>query len=268
MKTKMTVKFLLALLTVGIAMSFSTISIASGGDLAKIKSSGQLIVGTSADFPPYEFHKEINGKDTIVGFDIALAKEIAKDMGVTLVVKDMKFDGLLAALNSGNIDIVVSGMTPNDERKKHVDFSMIYYVAEQSILVRSADREKFSSVSALKGKKVGAQLGSQQEKIAKEQIPGSKVKALGRIADLILELKFKKIDAIVLDTTVAHSYVTKNKDLSISTASVTAKDAGSAVAVRKNNALLVAEIDSTLNRLKAEGKIGQLVESAMDLVNQ
>ena len=268
MTKKTTVKFLLALLTIAISVGFATTTMAAGNDLEKITTSGRLIVGTSADFPPYEFHKAINGNDEIVGFDISLAEEIAKDLGVTMVVKDMKFDGLLAALTSGNIDIIVSGMTPTAERKKNVDFSEIYYVAKQSVVIRGVDKEKFASVSDLEGKKVGAQMSSLQEKIAKEQIPGSKVKALGRIADLIMELKFKKIDALIVDTTVARSYIEKNKDLKISDIEVVAKDSGSAVAARKGNPELIAAINKTLGSLISEQKIGKFVEEAMDLVNK
>jgi len=74
--------------------------------LQEIKDKGVLTIGTSADYPPYEFHKEIDGKDTIVGFDMMIAEEIAKDLGVKLEIKDMKFDGLLGALKSKNVDMV------------------------------------------------------------------------------------------------------------------------------------------------------------------
>ena len=81
------------------------------------KSKGKLVVGTSADYPPYEFHKQVDGKDQIVGFDIDIAKEVAKDLGVELEVDDMSFDGLLVALQAGKVDMVFAGMTPTDERK-------------------------------------------------------------------------------------------------------------------------------------------------------
>lgn len=87
-------------------------------ELGKIKKAGKIVLGTSADYPPYEFHKVIDGKDEIVGFDIEIAKQIAKDLGVELEIKDMKFDGLLAALQAGKIDFIVSGMTPTEERKR------------------------------------------------------------------------------------------------------------------------------------------------------
>ena len=87
-----------------------------GISLEEVKKKGKLVVGTSADYPPYEFHKEIDGKDTIVGFDIDIAKEIAKDMGVEVEIKDMDFDGLLVASQAGKVDLVIAGMNPTPER--------------------------------------------------------------------------------------------------------------------------------------------------------
>ena len=91
----------------------------------------QLVLGTSADFAPYEFHKMVNGKDTILGFDVALAKKIAEEMDKELVIKDMDFNSLLNELNNGTVDFVAAGLSPDEERKKQVDFSDPYYFGEQ-----------------------------------------------------------------------------------------------------------------------------------------
>jgi len=202
-------KSLALLLSVIVIASFTGCSSAEQADnnqvntktelsaVEKIQKSGKLVLGTSADYPPYEFHVVIDNKDTIVGFDIEIAKEIAKDLGVELVIVDMKFDGLLAALETGSVDIVIAGMTPTPERAQSVDFSQIYYTAAQSILVRRADAAGVKTVEDLTGKRIGAQKGAIQEEIAKEQIPQAKVQALGKIFDLVLELKNKKIDARV-----------------------------------------------------------------------
>lgn len=93
-----------------------------------------LTIGMSADFPPYEFHiKNESGADEIVGFDVEIAKEIAKDMGAELVIKDMIFDSLLNELSSERVDLVISGLSPKPERAEQIDMSQIYYNAEQSI---------------------------------------------------------------------------------------------------------------------------------------
>jgi arginine/lysine/histidine transporter system substrate-binding protein len=233
--------------------------------LAEIKKAGTIVMGTSADYAPYEFHKNIDGKDTIVGFDVEIAKTIAADLGVKLDIKDIGFDGLLAALNTGKVDFVISGMTPNEERLKSVDFSKIYYNAEQVIVVRTADKDKFTSMDDLKKVTVGVQTASIQEDLAKEQLEGAKIKAIGKITDLALELKNKKVDAVIMESPVANGYVNKNKDLTISTVKPKAEEAGSAIAIKKGNDTLTAEINKTLDRLINDKSIDKLVDEAFQL---
>lgn len=239
------------------------------GALAKVKKSGKLVVGTSADFPPYEFHKEVNGKDEIVGFDIEIAKEIAKDLGVKLEIKDMSFDGLLGALSTGNVDMVMAGMTPDAERSKSVDFSKIYYEAEQTMLIRAEDKDKFTGVESLTGKKIGAQKGSIQEGIAKEQIKDSQVKGLGKITNLVLELKNKKVDGVVVETVVAKSYAAANKDLAVANFKFqeNSEEKGAAVAVKKGSKDFVEQINKTLDRLMNEKAIEKMVIDANNQVD-
>lgn len=164
---------------------------ADGGNLSDIKSKGKLVVGTSADYPPYEFHTMANGKDEIVGFDIDIAKEVAKELGVELEVKDMDFDGLLVALQAGKVDMVFAGMTPTDERKENADFSDIYYTATHRFILRSGEEGSVKSFDDLKGKKIGVQKGSIQEGIAKDNFDEANIKSLAKVTDLVLDLKNK-----------------------------------------------------------------------------
>jgi len=232
----------------------------------KIKKAGQLVVGTSADYPPYEFHKSVSGNDEIIGFDIEIAKEIAKDLGVKLVIKDMDFKGLLNALESGNIDMVLAGMTPTEERMQSVDFSNIYYKAAQTLVVRTEDKDKIKTVEGLNGKGLGVQKGSIQEDIAKNQLPKAQAKALGKISDIALALKTKKIDAAIIESPVASSYVNANKDLSISDIKLKTEDAGSAVAVKKGEKDLIDAINKTLDHLTSSKAIDKMVIDANSLV--
>lgn len=241
--------------------------------LEKIKASGKIILGTSADYPPYEFHALIDGKDTIVGFDIDLAQEIAKDLGVELEIKDMSFDGLLAALVSGNVDMVISGMTPTEERRQNVDFSDIYYQAVHGAIIRVADAEKYGNDPAsLKDVVIGAQRGAIQVGIAKSQIKGVDaanmdnnhplVKELGTLPDLVMEVKNNKIEAVIAELPVGAAYVKKNSDLTLALYSFTDDEGGSAVAVKKGSQDLVDAINATIARLIAEDKINQFVGEA------
>ncbi|GIO54988.1 transporter substrate-binding domain-containing protein [Paenibacillus cellulositrophicus] len=240
-----------------------------GGTAAGEKpASGKTIVlGTSADFPPYEFHKMVNGKDQIVGFDIEIAKEIAKDMGAQLEVKDMSFDALLGELSTGRVDFVISGLTPNEERKKQIDFSNNYYKAEQAVVVREADKNKYSTMKALEGASLGIQKGSIQEDIAKT-IPGAKITGLGKISDIVLQLNSSRVDASIMEKPVAEAYIKNVKGLVIADAVPDYKEDGYAIGIKKGNTELVNQINKTLDRLKSENKIEQYVAEASDLAAQ
>lgn len=232
----------------------------------KIKKAGKLVLGTSADYPPYEFHKSVNGKDEIVGFDIEIANEIAKDLGVTVEKKDIEFKSLLNALDAGNIDLILSGMTPTPERAQSVDFSNVYYKAEQKVVVRVEDKDKVKTADDLKGKKLGVQKGSIQEDIAKNQLPGAQATALGKISDIVLALNSKKFDAAIIEGPVATSYVNANKNLVIADLQLKTEDAGSAVAVKKGNKELVDAVNKTLERLTNAKAIEKFVTEANKLV--
>jgi len=275
---KKSVQVLLALTALALAATVSGCAKkAPETRLDAIKKAGKLVLGTSADYPPYEFHTQIDGKDTIVGFDVAIAEEIAKDLGVTLEIKDMDFDGLLAALSSGNVDIVVAGMTPTAERKENVDFSEIYYRAEHGVLIRMADEAKYAAAAAsLKDAMVGAQRGAIQVGMAKTYIKGvaeadaeaphPQVKELGKLPDLVMELKNAKIEAIVAELPVAKAYLGANADLMLATYTFSDDDGGSAIAAKKGETALVAEINKTVARLLAAGTIDTFVSEASEKV--
>lgn len=113
----------------------------SNDKLSEIKEAGKLVVGMSADYAPYEYHALIDGEDKIVGFDVDIAQAIADDIGVELEIKEMNFDSLCEAVQLGKIDMTISGMTPKPEREKAVDFSDIYYKAEQAFLVQAVNKD-------------------------------------------------------------------------------------------------------------------------------
>jgi arginine/lysine/histidine transporter system substrate-binding protein len=236
--------------------------------LDRIKKAGKLVIGTSADYPPYEFHKMINGKDEIVGFDIMIANEIAKDLGVKLEVKDITFNGLLEALKGDKVDFVIAGMNPTPDRAKEVDFTNIYYKAVQAVMVRTEDKDKYKSLEDLKGKKVGVQMGTVQEELAKDQIIGAEVKSLGKITDLVLELKNKKVDALVVEFPVATSYADKNKDISVSGLKFKddSQEKGSAIAVQKNSPEFVEALNKVLDKLIQNKSIEKFVTDATNMV--
>lgn len=228
-----------------------------------VSEGKKLVLGTSADFAPYEFHKVIDGKDQIVGFDIAIAKAIAADMGAELVIEDMGFDGLLPALQSGRVDMVISGMTPTDERRRSIDFSQTYYKSKQVIVVRAADKDKFPTMTELENQKIGVQKGSIQEEIG-QKIAGAKLTALDKISDIVLQLETNRIDAAILEDTVAAGYLDDN--IVLAPAVPDEEEAEAAIGIRKGNTELLNAVNATLDRLKSENKIPQMVTEASQMM--
>ncbi|AJS61439.1 amino acid ABC transporter substrate-binding protein [Paenibacillus sp. IHBB 10380] len=219
----------------------------------------KLILGTSAEFAPYEFHKTINGKDQIVGFDIAIAKEIATDMGAELVIEDMGFDSLLSALQSGRVDLVISGLTPTDERRKSIDFSNNYYQSHQVIVVRAKDQDKYPTMKELENEKIGAQKGSIQEEIGLS-IVGAQLTSLDRIPDLMMQLQTNRVNAVILEDTVAIGYL--DSDTVLAGAVPEDSEAQAAIGIRKGNEALLNTVNDTLARLTQDGEIDRMVKEA------
>lgn len=233
-----------------------------------IKENGKVVVGLSGDYAPYEFHIMEDGKDKLVGFDIDLAKAIAQDLGVELEIKEMEFDSLITALPADKIDLIISGMNPDDERRKAIDFSEIYYVSEHGILVRAEDKDKYKTVEDLAGKKVGAQLGSTQEKLAKEKIENPEMQLLANVNDLILELKTGKVEALIIETPVADMAIKSNPDLALAEQRFKEESGGNAVGIKKNSPKLVAEINKTIKKLMDDGTMNQSITDAIKLTDK
>ncbi|MDQ0194233.1 transporter substrate-binding domain-containing protein [Paenibacillus wynnii] len=237
---------------------------AAAGNTDKAPTTKTITLGTSADFPPYEFHKVVGGNDTIVGFDIDIAKDIAADMGAELVIKDLPFESLLNELSSGKIDMVISGLSPTEERRKAVDLSDIYYKAQQAVVVREADKDKFATMDTLKGAKIGVQAGSIQEDIAKG-IEGAQLTSLTKISEIVLQLQTNRVDASIMEGPVAKSFVKNVKGLVITDATPEVEDDGYVIGIKKGNTELLDQVNKTLTRLNSEGKIDEYVAAASEL---
>ncbi|MBS6183798.1 MAG: transporter substrate-binding domain-containing protein [Clostridium celatum] len=234
--------------------------------LATIQEKGKVVVGMSADYAPYEFHYiNENGEDVIGGFDVDIANEIASALGVELVIQEMDFDALVAALPAGKIDLVVSGMNPTEERAKVVDFSEIYYNSQHGILVRAEDVDKYKTFADLEGVKVGAQLGSTQEQIARNEIPNADLQLLNNVNNLILELKAGKVDAVIMEKPVAEMAVKSNPELAVGTPIYEDKTGGNAVGMAKNNPELLAKINEVIKELNETGKMDEYIVKANEL---
>lgn len=229
--------------------------------LELIKEKGKIVVGTSADYPPYEFHMmDENGNDTIVGSDIALAKVIAEKLGVEMELKDMSFDGLLISLSEGKYDMVIAGLTPDPARK--VLFSNEYNEGDQVVVIQSKDKDKYKQQSDLAGKKVAAGKGTVQADIAAEIAENVTPILLVSGPDQIQALKEGTVDAIVTGKEIALVYTAANPDIMIADMDIPYEFNGTAIGFQEGNQELCDEINKILDELKAEGALDQMLLDA------
>ena len=216
------------------------------------KKENKLYVGTNAEFVPFEYREG----DQIVGFDVDLINEIAKIIKQDIEFVDMAFDGLLPALQSKKIDIIIAGMTANEERKKFVNFSEPYYNSQQSILVHK-DNNDIIGFDSLEGKNVGVVLGYTGDLIVSEMSNVNSQK-YGATSEAVIALKSKKVDAVVLDYEPAKQYFNQNDDLKlIITDSVNEEYA---IAMRKEDTELLKKVNDALNTIKENGTYDMLIE--------
>lgn len=232
-----------------------------------IKSKGKLIMGTNADYPPFEFHALIDGKDVISGLDIEIAKYIADDLGVELEIRDMDFNNLLGGISTGMLDIVIAGMNPEPEREKQVSFSDIYYEVNLSLLVRKDLEKAFETEDDLIGTSIGVQIGTTQEDIANE-IKDAKVVSLKTNSDAVMNLKTNKIESALLETIVAESFANTNDDIKmVENLIIKTESGGSAIATQKGNEELVQYLNEKIAEMKEKGLIEKWMKEAEKLSN-
>ncbi len=229
------------------ASSETASTAASSGD-------GELIVGTNAAFPPFEYVDDNGDPD---GFDIALIKAVGEKMGKTVTVQDMEFDSLVASIGS-KIDCAIAGMTITDERKETVDFSDPYYEAVQYVLVPAGSDIK--TADDLKGKTIGTQLGTTGDYDAQD-IEGATDKSYNKGVDAVQDLLNGRVDCVIIDKNPALVFQSKFSD------KITALDGADfnfepeeyAIAVPKGDTELLNGINKALADLKADGTFDKLV---------
>ncbi|EOA9796922.1 ABC transporter permease subunit [Staphylococcus aureus] len=233
----------------------------------KIKERGELRVGLSADYAPMEFEHTVNGKTEYAGVDIDLAKKIAKDNNLKLKIVNMSFDSLLGALKTGKIDIIISGMTSTPERKKQVDFSDSYMMTKNIMLVKKDKVNEYKDIKDFNNKKVGAQKGTEQEKIAQTEIENASITSLSRLPDVILALKSGKVEGAVVEKPVAEAYLKQNPKLGISNVKFNEEEKDTVIAVPKDSPKLLSQINKTIKEVKDKGLIDKYMTNAANAVN-
>lgn len=217
---------------------------------------GVLRMGCSADFAPFESYAD-DGK-TIIGYDVDMMNEICKRLGMTLEITDMNFDSVVTAVQTGKIDVGVSGMTITDERKENVNFSDSYFTAAQSILVPKDSQIKGYQDLVDGTYKAGVQLGTTGDIMAVEKL-GDRVSEFEKYGDALAALLAGKVDCMILDTGVAEAYAEANDLLVLEEPFGDEGDIEYyGIAVAKENTELLDKINGALAEMKAEGFFDEL----------
>ena len=215
--------------------------------------SKKLVMGTNATFPPYE---TVDDSGKIVGIDAEIAAEIAKKLNMELEIKDMEFNSLISAVQSGSIDMAMAGMTVDPERAESVNFTDSYATGIQVIIVPNDSAIK--TVDDLKGKKIGVQSGTTGDTYCTDDYGQENVKQFDNGPLAVTALTNGQVDCVVIDNEPAKNYVAANKALKILDTEYANEDY--AIAVAKNNDKLLNDINKALKELKEDGTIAKIID--------
>ena len=194
--------------------------------LEAIKKKGEITVAIETNYPPYDFVDISKPGKTMTGIDVALSEAIGKKLGVKVKMVDSNFTALLASVNSGKVDLGMSGMVATAERAKTMDFSDPYINSKYIVIVRKSDADKFSTLESFgEGTKIGVQKSSTAIPVVEKELPTARQVVLDQIPDLLLELKQNKIDGFVVDEVIAQQYLLTNPDITISKLAFTSSEA-------------------------------------------
>ncbi len=216
----------------------------------------EIVFGTNAEFPPFEFVAAKGVIGEFDGIDIAIADLIAKDNGMTAKISNMEFDSLLIALENGQVDAVIAGMTVTPDRAESVDFSKSYYKATQVMIVKEGST--IAKASDMEGKKIAVIQGYTGETCVNKM--GYEYTSFKKGTDAVLELVNGKADVVVIDSATAGKYVADNDGLKIVEDATAFEAEEYAIAVKKGNTELLNKINATIDELLAQNKIAELAD--------
>lgn len=254
-----------AMLVTAIASPASAQSPAPEDDWAKVKAAGKMLVGTSADYPPFEYY---NSNYELDGFDIALMKEMGKRLGVAIEFNDFAFDGVLDALNLKQVDAAIAGISVTDDRRKEVDFSNIYYIGKDAAMIRTADQDTIKSAQDLAGKKIGVQKGTTYQAWAQDNlvetglVPPADLVSYANVDQMVNDLRSSKVDVVLMGELPAQTYDKRYRDLTIGVTGVNPQRF--AVAAR-NGSTLTQQLNSALLQIQSDGTFAKLVDQYLNV---
>ena len=237
-----------------------TCSLALADRLADIQANGKLVVATSPDWPPYEY---IDDEGNVTGTDVLMVKWMAEQLGVELELQEMAFDACLAAVAMGDVDMVVAGLTYDEERTNAMDLTGIYWnEGDQGLLVRKGEGAAYNTAEAFNGKTVAAQNGTNQQIMVEEQLTGAKLELVTKIPDGVNMVKAGRVDALAVPKTVYDSVLAENDDLEVA-AFAFDFEGGNYIASVKGEDALTAKVQELIDQINAEGLYQKWVDEIL-----
>ena len=221
--------------------------------MARINKTEKVVWGTNAAFAPFE----MRDGDDVIGIDSHVAEKIADKLGVELVVEDMKFDALPAALKSGKIDFIAAGYSIRPDREEEMTFSVEYFTAVQAILVEE-ENEEITGAEDLKNKKIGVQNGTTGDFLVTDDIEGTDVQRYNNGLEAVMDLKNGNLDAVVIDALPAEILLSEHDGIKLLDEPA-GEEEKYAIAVRKGDQELIDVIDEVLTVMMASGELEELV---------
>lgn len=254
-----------ALLVSAFATPVAAQSPAPEDDWAKVKAAGKIVVGTAADYPPFEFYASNYQLD---GFDIMLMKEIGKKLGIEVEFNDFAFEGVLDALQLKQVDAAIAGISVTDDRREKADFSNLYFLGKDAALVRTDAKFEIKAVADLAGKKIGVQKGTTYQAWAQDNlvdpglVPQANLVAYANVDVMVKDLRDKKTDVVLMGELPARTYDRRYRDIKVATTGVNQQRF--AIAAR-NGSTLIAQFNSALRQVQLDGTFDELVKDYLQV---
>jgi len=250
-------------LVLALALLCCAVTASAGPVMDKITAAGKIVMGTEATYPPYEY---LDDNAQFTGCDIWLAQQIADALGVELEIIDMGFDGIIPAVSSGQVDLGIAAFTKTPERAEVIDFSDLYEVSAQLLIVKTGNADLYSTKEAMAGLQVGAQLGTIQSQLVEKALPDSTLFELPTYPELALETINGNIVGFVVDSAVGLSMVASSDGaLEASNFAFTAEEAsfGKAAVIAKGNEDFVAAVNEVINKVINDGSYQAAYDAAV-----
>jgi polar amino acid transport system substrate-binding protein len=218
------------------------------------ENKATLVMATNAEFPPYEYYETGDGQ--VVGIDAEIAAAIADKLDMTLDIQDMNFDSILVAVQSGQADIGMAGMTITEDRLVNADFSVPYAEAHQVIIVK--EDSDITGPDDLYGKQIGVQTNTTGDIYTTDDYGDDAIQRYNKGADAVAALSQGMIDAVVIDLEPAKSFVAANEGLKILDTEYATEEY--AIAFAKGNTDLYEKVNTALQELIDDGTVQTIID--------